>query len=77
MDEIELNREDNTFVLRELFFDGLQYYTKHGTIVKNIIPRKVTTVDESNSGISGLHNEPLSVPDEETGMGSSEISTEY
>lgn len=77
MDEIELNREDNTFVLRELFFDGLQYYTKHGTIVKNIIPRKVTTVDESNSGISGLHNEPLSVPYEETGMGSSEISTEY
>jgi hypothetical protein len=49
MDEIDLDRDTNTFVIKELFFDGLQYTTKHGTFVKNIIPRKVTTVNASNS----------------------------
>ena len=49
MDEIDLDRDSNTFVIKELFFDGLQYTTKHGTFVKNIIPRKVTTVNASNS----------------------------
>ena len=49
MDEIDLDRDTNTFVIKELFFDGLQYTTKHGTFVKNIIPREVTTVNASNS----------------------------
>ena len=60
MDEVELDRENTTFVLKELFFDGLQYFTKNGTIVNNIMPRKVTMVNASNSGISGLDSEQLS-----------------
>lgn len=74
MDEVELDRENNTFVLKELFFDGLQYFTKHGTIVKNIMPRKVTMVNASNSGISGLDSEQLSSDNDRKGQESLEES---
>lgn len=76
MDEVELDRETNTFVLKELFFDGLQYFTKHGTIVKNIMPRKVTMVNASNSGISGLDSEQLSSDNDGTRQESLEESPE-
>lgn len=49
MDEIDLDKSNNTFVVKELFFDGIQYFTKSGTFVKNIVPRKVTMVDAQTS----------------------------
>lgn len=52
MDEIDLDKSNNTFVVKELFFDGIQYFTKSGTFVKNIVPRKVTMV---NAQISDPH----------------------
>lgn len=52
MDEIDLDKSNNTFVVKELFFDGIQYFTKSGTFVKNIVPRKVTMV---NAQISNPH----------------------
>lgn len=49
MDEIDLDKSNNTFVVKELFFDGIQYFTKSGTFVKNIVPRKVTMIDAQTS----------------------------
>lgn len=76
IDEIDIDRKSNTFVVKELFFDGLQYYTKSGNIVKNIIPRKVTMLNESNSTISGLDSVELPESVEQQGQGTSEESTE-
>lgn len=72
MDEIELDRENNQFIVKELIFDGLQYRTKSGMFVKDVIPRKV--IDESNSSISGVNPEELHESAESTGQGTSEDS---
>lgn len=76
MNEIDLDRKSNTFVVKELFFDGLQYYTESGTIVKNIIPRKVTMTHESNNRVSGFDSEDVSSDIEQSGQESTEESTE-
>lgn len=76
MNEIDLDRKTNTFVVKELFFDGLQYYTESGTIVKNIIPRKVTMTNESNNRVSGFDSEYVSSDTEQSGQESTEESTE-
>lgn len=76
MNEIDLDRKTNTFVVKELFFDGLQYYTESGTIVKNIIPRKVTMTNESDNRIPGLNPEEVSSDTERSGQESFEESTE-
>lgn len=60
MDEIDLDRQSNTFIVNELFFNGVTYTTKHGTVTKGVVPRKVVEVNESNSGISGSDTEGLS-----------------
>lgn len=76
IDEIDIDRETNTFVVNELFFDGVQYTTKHGTFVKNIIPRKVTVIDASSNTTSegdlGSISEDLDIP----GHGDNQDSTE-
>lgn len=76
MNEIDLDRKTNTFVVKELFFDGLQYYTESGTIVKNIIPRKVTMTNESNNRVSGFDSEQVLQDTERSGQESTEESTE-
>ena len=76
IDEIDIDRKSNTFVVKELFFDGLQYYTKSGNIVKNIIPRKVTMLNESDSTIPGIDSGEIHESVEQQGQGTSEESTE-
>ena len=76
MDEIELDRDTNQFVVKELFFDGLQYMTKHGTFVKNIIPRKVTQTDESNSNVSPVNSRSLHETIDDKGSESDQTSIE-
>lgn len=73
MDEIELDRDSNQFIVKELIFDGLQYRTKSGMFVKDIIPRKVID-DESNSSISRVNSEELHEDIEQSGQGTTEDS---
>lgn len=73
MDEIELDRDSNQFIVKELIFDGLQYRTKSGMFVKDIIPRKVID-DESNSSISRVNSEELHEDIEQSGQGTVEDS---
>lgn len=72
MDEIELDRDSNQFIVKELIFDGLQYRTKSGMFVKDIIPRKV--IDESNSSIPRVNSEELHESSEQSGQGTTEDS---
>ena len=76
MKDIELDRANNKFIVKELLFDGMQYYTPSGTIVKNIIPRKVTMINEPNRGVSGLDTESVSEDIEPERQATDQESTE-
>lgn len=75
MDEIDLDRSTNTFIVKELSFDGKNYYTKHGTLVKNIVPRKVNYI-ESTSTVSEVDPGSTLEDPERQGQRTTEDSTE-
>lgn len=54
IDEIEINRETNSFIVKELIMRKNRYYTPSGVMVDGIIPRKVTYEDEPNNSLPQL-----------------------
>lgn len=76
INEIEISRDDNTFIVKELTLKKNRYYTPSGIIVEGIIPRKVNYSDESNSSSDILLSRETHEDPEREGQGSTEGSTE-